>query len=97
MKFSDNGVGLLYKDQNKIFNKFQRIENEESPSVKGTGLGLYWVKEIVKYHGGKIQVESAGKNMGTTFTITLPIYKSYKKRYIETLLKISKKNIEKPD
>lgn len=92
IKFSDNGVGLSYKDQKKIFNKFQRIENAESPSVKGTGLGLYWVREIVKYHGGKIQVDSAGKDKGTTFTITLPVYQSYKKRYVKTLLKISRKN-----
>ena len=97
MKFSDNGIGLSYKDQKKIFNKFQRIENVESPSVKGTGLGLYWVDEIVKYHGGKIQVYSAGKQKGTTFTIILPIYQSSKKRYIKTLLKISRKNKEKSD
>jgi signal transduction histidine kinase len=97
LKFSDNGVGLSYKDQKKIFNKFQRIENVESPSVKGTGLGLYWVKEIVKYHGGKIQVHSAGKEKGTTFTISLPIYQSYKKRYIKSLLKISRKNLNKAD
>jgi len=97
LKFADNGIGLLHKDQKKIFNKFQRIEGPDSPSVKGTGLGLYWVREIVKYHGGKIQVESAGKNMGTTFTITLPIYQTYKKRYVKTLLKISRKNEEKSD
>ena len=97
LKFSDNGVGLSYKDQKKIFNKFQRIENADSPSVKGTGLGLYWVKEIVQYHGGKIQIYSAGKEKGTTFTITLPIYQSSKKRYIKSLLKLSKKNTEKSD
>jgi signal transduction histidine kinase len=97
LKFSDNGVGLSYKDQKKIFNKFQRIEDAESPSVKGTGLGLYWVKEIVKYHGGKIQVHSAGREKGTMFTISLPIYQSYKKRYIKSLLKISRKNISEAD
>jgi len=97
IEFSDNGIGLSYKDQKKIFNKFQRIENADSPSVKGTGLGLYWVKEIVKYHGGKIQVFSAGREKGTTFTITLPIYQSSKKRYIKTLLKLSRKNKEKSD
>jgi signal transduction histidine kinase len=97
IKFSDNGIGLSYKDQKKIFNKFQRIENSDNPSVKGTGLGLYWVKEIVKYHGGKVQVFSAGREKGTTFTITLPIYQSSKKRYIKTLLKISRKNKEISD
>ncbi len=53
-------IGISLKDQKKIFNKFHRIYNPESPNVKGTGLGLYWVKEIVKYHGGKIGVYSAG-------------------------------------
>ncbi|MCK5032129.1 MAG: HAMP domain-containing histidine kinase [Calditrichia bacterium] len=97
IEFSDNGIGISHKDQKKIFNKFQRIENSHSPNVKGTGLGLYWVKEIVKYHGGKIQVFSGGKEKGTTFTITLPIYQTSKKRYIKTLLKISTKNKEKSD
>lgn len=97
IEFSDNGIGLSYKDQKKIFNKFQRIENDYNPSVKGTGLGLYWVKEIVKYHGGKIQVFSKGQDMGTRFLITLPVYQTSKKRYIKNLLKISRKNEEKPD
>ena len=97
IEFSDNGIGIIQKDQKKIFNKFQRIENPQSPNVKGTGLGLYWVNEIVKYHGGKIQVLSGGNETGTTFTITLPVYQSSKKRYIKSLLKISRKNKEKSD
>jgi len=97
IEFTDNGIGIINKDQKKIFNKFQRIENPQNPCVKGTGLGLYWVEEIVIYHGGKIQVFSEGKDRGTTFTITLPIYQSSKKRYIKTLLKISRKNMENSD
>jgi signal transduction histidine kinase len=94
IEFNDNGIGILSKDQKKIFNKFQRIDNLESPSVKGTGLGLYWVSQIIKYHGGKIFVFSDGKNLGTTFKIALPIYQSSKKRHIKNLLKISRKNKE---
>jgi len=90
--FSDKGIGISLKDQNKVFNKFQRIYNPESPNVKGTGLGLYWVKEIIEYHGGKINVTRSGKNKGTTFKIALPIYKAYKKRYMEKLLQLSKKS-----
>lgn len=91
IKFTDDGIGLAPKDQKKIFNKFHRNFDPESPNVKGTGLGLYWVDEIVKFHGGKISVLSHGKNMGTTFTIELPIYPSTKTRYINNLLKLTKK------
>ena len=76
----------------KIFNKFQRLDTPESPNVKGTGLGLYWVKDIVEYHGGKISVYSEGINQGSTFKIALPIYKTSKIRYINRLLRSSKKN-----
>jgi signal transduction histidine kinase len=89
IEFNDQGIGINSKDQKRIFNKFERIDDPESPNVKGTGLGLYWVREIVKYHGGKISVSSAGKNKGTAFKIQLPIYKTSKKRYIRNLLKIS--------
>jgi two-component system, OmpR family, phosphate regulon sensor histidine kinase PhoR len=91
IEFSDNGIGISQKDQKKIFNKFHRIYNPESPNVKGTGLGLYWVREIVEYHGGKISVSSAGKNLGSTFKISLPIYQESKKRYMNRLLRLSRK------
>lgn len=90
----DNGIGIALKDQKKIFNKFHRIYNSSSPNVKGTGLGLYWVKEIVKYHGGKIRVSSKGLGKGTVFRIDLPVYQAAKKRYIRNLLEWSKKDSE---
>jgi len=74
INFSDNGIGIAKEEQKKIFNKFQRIYDEEIPNVKGTGLGLYWVKEIIKNHKGKIFVYSEGKGKGTTFKIELPVY-----------------------
>jgi signal transduction histidine kinase len=86
----DNGIGIDFKNQKKIFNKFQRIYNSSNPNVKGTGLGLYWVKEIVKYHGGKIRVSSKGLGKGTVFRIDLPIYQATKKRYIRNLLEWSR-------
>jgi signal transduction histidine kinase len=95
IEFSDKGIGISQKDLKKIFHKFQRIDNVESPNVKGTGLGLYWVKEIIEYHGGKITVSSPGKDKGTTFHITLPIYRESKKMYINRLLRLSKKSESK--
>lgn len=90
MNFKDQGIGIAPKDQGKIFNKFHRIYNKHIPNVKGTGLGLYQVKQIIKYHGGKVLVYSAGKNQGTTFRIELPIYQASKKRYLNYLLRLTR-------
>jgi signal transduction histidine kinase len=97
LTFRDQGIGVPIQKQEKIFHKFLRIYDQDSPSVKGTGLGLYWVKEIVKSHGGKISVYSAGRNQGTTFTIELPIYQTTKKRYINYLLKVTNRNVSKTE
>jgi two-component system, OmpR family, phosphate regulon sensor histidine kinase PhoR len=91
VEFNDQGIGLSIKKQFKIFDKFHRIYHKDIPNVKGTGLGLYWVKQILKHHGGKISVYSAGKNMGTTFRLELPIYRTYKKRYVNYLLELTRK------
>ena len=93
--FTDNGIGLPQKEQKKIFNKFHRIYNPDIPSVKGTGLGLYWVREIIRSHGGKISVLSGGKNRGAKFTIELPVYKATKIRFVNKLLKRSRLQKEK--
>ena len=90
IEFIDNGIGLLPKEQKKIFNKFYRIYHQDIPSVKGTGLGLYWVKEIIKSHGGKITVYSEGTGKGSRFTIELPVYKASENRFVNKLLKNSK-------
>ncbi len=71
--FTDYGIGIPVKEQKNIFQKFYRIYDEDIPNVKGTGLGLYWVKEIIRNHKGKISVRSEGKGKGTTFIIELPI------------------------
>jgi signal transduction histidine kinase len=87
IEFADKGIGIGQIDQKTIFDKFHRVSNKAIPNVKGTGLGLYWVKEIIRLHGGKVTVRSDGMNKGTTFIIELPIYKTSKKMYIRSLLK----------
>ncbi len=72
IRVSDQGIGISEKDQREVFKKFRRILSVNSPSVRGTGLGLYWAREIVRHHHGKIGVYSAGLGQGTTFTIELP-------------------------
>lgn len=68
----DHGIGIKSDDLDLIFKKFYRISNGDIHDVKGFGLGLYYVKEMVEKHGGKIQVSSE-LNKGTTFEITLPL------------------------
>ena len=94
IEIKDKGIGISLKDQKKVFHKFQRINHPTIPNVKGTGLGLYWVKEIVRYHGGKIYLFSKGYKQGTTFRIELPVYRASKKKYLRNLLKRSKNKLD---
>jgi PAS domain S-box-containing protein len=72
IEISDQGVGIASKDTKRIFDKFTRVSNELSDTVNGSGLGLYWVKKIIKLHQGAISVRSAmGK--GSTFIVKLPL------------------------
>ncbi len=86
IEFRDNGIGITPKGQKKIFKKFHRVANPQAPSVKGTGLGLYWVKEIIRYHAGSIAVFSEGPGKGAVFKINLPIYQISKTRYLNKLI-----------
>jgi len=67
---SDNGEGIPYEYQPRIFDKFVQVKSEKS--VDGSGLGLSICREIVRAHGGTIWVESK-PGEGSTFTFTLPI------------------------
>jgi signal transduction histidine kinase len=66
----DNGVGIASEDMGKLFEKFTRIQNELSQKVSGSGLGLYWVREVIRLHEGIIDIEST-PGVGTTFIISL--------------------------
>jgi signal transduction histidine kinase len=68
---ADNGIGIPLKERNKVFQRFYRVGNEDTRHAKGTGLGLYIVKQIVKSHRGKIQILD-NLPVGTIFKITLP-------------------------
>jgi two-component system phosphate regulon sensor histidine kinase PhoR len=72
IQVSDNGIGINSEDQKYIFDKFYRAGKGDFRSVKGLGLGLYYVKQIVNAHGGEIILDSQpGK--GSTFTINIPL------------------------
>lgn len=68
----DNGPGIPASEKSLIFKKYYRIPSGNLHRVKGHGLGLSYVKEIVKRHKGKIEIESS-PGQGTTMFIKLPL------------------------
>ena len=73
LSISDNGIGMSKDVQSKIFEKFYREQSGDLHNVKGHGLGLAYVKKIVKFHRGEVSVDSSPGN-GSTFKIILPVY-----------------------
>ena len=68
----DNGKGIPYEYQSRIFDKFVQVKDDTTAG--GSGLGLAICKEIVRAHGGTIWVDST-PGEGSTFSFTLPIFK----------------------
>jgi PAS domain S-box-containing protein len=70
-RVKDNGYGINPEDQKKLFERNVRIHRKEWKRVKGSGLGLFIVKNVARRHGGDAWVESA-EGQGSTFFISLP-------------------------
>ncbi len=70
LRVTDHGLGIPKEQQDKIFDRFQR--GDVKSSIKGLGVGLYMVNEIVRAHKGKIELSSK-PNEGSTFTVQLPL------------------------
>ena len=66
---ADTGIGIPQAHQERIFERFYRVDKSHSKEVGGTGLGLSIVKHAVQYHGAHLELKSApGK--GTAITVT---------------------------
>lgn len=73
----DWGMGIARSDQQKIFERFTRLERDLNSPVRGNGLGLAISKELVEAMGGTISVESEGhRGEGSTFFVRLPLAES---------------------
>jgi len=69
---SDTGMGIPKADQQRIFERFYRVDDARSRAVGGTGLGLSITKHLLEAHGGRIEVES-DVGRGSTFSLVLPV------------------------
>ncbi len=73
LRVTDTGVGLPANQLKRIFNRFYRAPGRAMAKIKGTGLGLFLVRNIARQHGGNATASSPGPGLGTTITITLPL------------------------
>jgi signal transduction histidine kinase len=69
----DQGAGIPAGEQERIFDRFHRVDTRLSRATAGVGLGLYITRTIVEGHGGRIWAESPGNGRGSVFTIVLPV------------------------
>ena len=70
---ADQGIGIAADDQQRVFERFYRVDKARSRQTGGTGLGLAIVKHVIANHGGNISLSSE-LGEGTTFTLALPRY-----------------------
>ena len=85
LRVSDTGIGIPLEAQNRIFERFYRVDKSHNRKTGGTGLGLSIVKHAVQQCHGTIRLESElGK--GSTFTVVFPALKHEDKLYSQNCL-----------
>jgi len=70
---TDQGIGISEAEQDRIFERFYRVDPARSRQTGGTGLGLSIVKHVASKHGGEVKIWSV-ENVGSTFSLRLPVY-----------------------
>lgn len=79
LRITDTGVGIPPGQLRRVFHRFYRVGGGAIAKVKGTGLGLFIVRAIVREHGGDISAQSHGEGRGTTMTLHLPLAKTLRR------------------
>jgi signal transduction histidine kinase len=72
IRIADEGAGLSPEDLGRLFGRFQRLSAKPTAGESSTGLGLSIVKRIIDMHGGRVNADSQGPGLGSTFTVILP-------------------------
>lgn len=75
INIKDTGIGMTQQEQERLFEKFYRIKNDQTRMITGTGLGLWITKAIIEMMNGKIYIDSI-KGTGSQVAISLPLTKS---------------------
>ncbi len=70
VSFKDNGIGISKAEEKKVFRKFYQVRK----AGKGSGIGLYLVQTVMRFHKGSVKVYSEGEGQGSTFILSLPHY-----------------------
>ena len=69
---TDTGIGIKPEDQDRVFERFEQVDESLTKKYQGTGLGLSLTRSLVELHGGRIWVESEGEGKGSTFRFIIP-------------------------
>ena len=73
---TDNGAGISPEFLPHVFDRFRQLDSSKTRKHGGLGLGLAIVRHLVELHGGSVLVESPGEGQGSTFVVTLPVWRS---------------------
>ena len=74
VRVTDNGIGMSPRTLARLFELFTRVDDKGAPVPGGgLGVGLWIARQLVEAHGGRIAADSGGPDLGSTFTITLPV------------------------
>src|SRR5215469_10798086 len=76
IRIADTGIGIAREFLPYVFDRFRQADSTSTRQHTGMGLGLAIVRHVIELHGGKVGADSPGENLGSTFTVTLPVKSS---------------------